>query len=174
MKARYLVIFAMLSLGAAAASAEINVGCGAAFETGGAPLSQIVPQVFVENLYRVNSWESFGLDFVIASLPAENTAYANGLAAGPVILFGTDISYRFPPVGPVEFAYLVGGLGFQDYHVSVNGIAAQTGLAATAHFGSIFVQGRGLYRFFSSTGSKGTPVPLGTYSFAILGGYSFF
>ncbi len=174
MKARYLVIFALISLGAAVASAEINVGCGAAFEAGGAPLSQIAPQVFVESLYRVNSWESFGLDFVIASLPADNSAYANGLAAGPVLLFGTDISYHFPSVGPVEFAFLLGGLGFQDYHVSVNGVAAQTGLEATAHVGSIFIQGRGLYRFFSSTGFKGTPVPLGTYSFAILGGYSFF
>lgn len=174
MNAKYLVISAMIASGAAVACAEINVGGGIAFETGSAPLSQVLPQVFVENVYHVDSWETFGLDLIIATSPFENTSFVNGLAAGPEVLFGTDMSYRFPYVGPVEFGVLAGAWGFQDYHNNVNGIAAQTGLEATLHLGTIFIQGRGLYRFFSSTGYRGNPVPLGTYGFVILGGYSFF
>ena len=174
MNAKYLVIFAMITLGAVMACAEINVGGGASLETGSASLSPVVPQVFVEDVYHVGSWETFGLDFVFATSPLENTSFANGQAAGPELFFGTDLSYRFPPVGQVEPGVLLGAWGFQDYHNNANGIAAQTGLEATLHLGTIFVQGRGLYRFFSSTGIKGSPGPLGTFGFVILGGYTFF
>jgi hypothetical protein len=174
MKLRCVAILAMLFLTAAGAGAEINLGAGTAVEAGNSPLSLITPQIFVENIYHVGSWETFGIDFVIGGSPSSNASYTNGLSAGPELFFGADMSYHFPYIGPVELAVLLGGWGFQDYENRVNGVGAQTGLAATVHFGSIFVQGRGLYRFYSSTGFTGAPVPLGVFSFAILGGYSFF
>jgi hypothetical protein len=173
MKAGSFAVFALLVLTAASAGAEINLGAGAAYETGNSPLSSLVPQVFVENVYHVGSWETFGVDFFIGSSTAGSASYTQqGYGAGPELFFGTDLSYHFPIVGPAEFAALLGAWGFQDYENRVNGVATQTGLSATVHFGSFFIQGRGLYRFFSTTGASEVPIPLGVYSLVILGGYT--
>ncbi len=174
MRARILMTLAMMVGAAAAAHAEINLGAGAAWETASTPLFPVIPMVFAENVYHVGPWANFGVDLVIAATPFQDPSFANGSSAGPVLYFGTDVSYRFPRLGPAELAVLIGGWGFQDYENRVNGIAAQTGVEATLHFGGLFIQGRGLYRFFSTTGYNATPSPLGTLSFAILGGWSFF
>ena len=172
-KAGSFAIFIFLMLTAVSASAEINLGAGAAYESGNSPLSSLVPQVFVEDVYHVSSWETFGMDFFLGGSPVGSASYTQqGFGAGPELFFGTDLSYHFPRLGLAEFAVLVGGWGYQDYENRVNGVAAQTGLSATAHFGNFFVQGRGLYRFFSTTGASTPPVPLGAYSLVILGGYS--
>jgi len=174
MRARFLAVFVVFVLAAASAGAEINVGAGGAYELGNSPISQVVPVVFGEMIYHVNSWETFGIDFLVVGAPFSAASYAKGFSAGPELFFGTDISYHFPRVGPADFAVLVGAMGFQDYENRVDGVAAQTGLEATLHFGNLFAQGRCLSRFYSTTGMSGAPVPLGTLSFGILGGYSFF
>jgi len=175
MKARSAAFFVVLVLAAAMADAEINLGGGAAYESGNNPLSPVVPLVFVESVYHVDSWETFGIDLFIGSAPFSTASYTSkGLSAGPELFFGTDLSFHFPRIGPADLATLIGVIGFQDYENRVDGVAAQTGLAATLHLSSFFAQGRGLLRFYSSTGMSGNPVPLGVFSFAILGGYSLF
>lgn len=172
MRARLFTIFVLLVFAAGAASAEINLGAGAAYELGNSPISQVIPEIYAEMIYHVRTWETFGIDFLLGSAPASAASYTKGLSAGPEVFFGTDLSYHFPRVGPADLSVLVGAVGFQDYENRVNGVAAHTGLAATVHFGGFFVQGRCLSRFFSSTGVSGAPVPLGTLSLGILGGYS--
>ncbi|HVP20113.1 MAG TPA: hypothetical protein VMU36_14090 [Spirochaetia bacterium] len=174
MKGKSCVVLAMIFWAVSTAGAEINFGGGASCEVGNTTLSLVIPQVFVQGIYHVDTWLNFGMDVVVAGTPFQSSLFANGLSAGPEIFFAADASYHFPRVGPADLAVLVGGWGFQDYENRVNGVAAQTGLEATLHFGTIFVQGRGLYRFFSSTGLNQTPVPLGMFSFAVLGGYSWF
>jgi hypothetical protein len=171
MRARFLLALAALLLSGMVACAETNVGAGAAYEAGSS-ISPLIPQFFVQNVYRTGAWQTFGIDFDLAVSPFENSSFANGMPAGPEVILGIDASYLFPRLGPAEFALSVGASGFQDYHRRANGVAAQTGLDATVHLGSFFIMGRGLYRFFSSTGASGIPVPLGTYAFAILGGYT--
>ena len=173
MRSRLLVLAAVMALAAAVAHAETNLGAGASYEGGNSPLSPVMPQVFVEAVFPVRPWETFGVDFSISTAPVSSSSYTNGLSAGPALFFSTDLSYHFPRLGPVELAVLVGGVGFQDYENRANGVAAQTGVAGTFHLGSFFIQGRGLYRFFSSTGASGAPVPLGAVSIGIVGGYSF-
>ncbi len=174
MRARAVIVLAMTCWAAATACAEVNLGAGAAWETASTPLFPVVPMVFIESIYRVAPWASFGVDLFVAGTPFQDPSFANGLPAGPELYFGADASYRFPRVGPVEPAVLVGGWGFQDYENRVTGVAAQTGLEATVHVGGLFFQARGLYRFYSSTGYNLTPSPLGTLSIALLGGWSFF
>ncbi|HUI69014.1 MAG TPA: hypothetical protein VL354_00750 [Spirochaetia bacterium] len=172
MRARPFATFILLVVAASAASAEINLGAGATYELGNSPISQVIPEVFAEMIYHVRTWETFGIDFLIGSAPASAASYTKGLSAGPEVLFGTDLSYHFPRVGPADFSVLVGVVGFQDYENRANGVAAQTGLATSLHFGSFFVQGRCLSRFYSSTGMSGAPLPVGGLSLGILGGYS--
>lgn len=174
MRRRSLAILAMTVWAVSMAGAEINVGGGASIEAGNTALSVVLPQVFMEGVYHVDPWLNFGMDVVLAGTLFQNPTFFNGLSAGPELFLGTDASYHFPRFGPADLAVLIGGWGFQDYENKVNGVAAQTGLEATLHFGSIFLQGRGLYRFFSSTGLSQAPVPLGTFSLAVLGGYSWF
>jgi len=175
MRTRFWVTCGILLFSAIGAWAEINLGVGAAYESGNIPLSSVIPQVFAENIYTVGPWETFGIDFLVGVAPATSSIYTKqGFGAGPEIFFGTDLSYHFPRLGLAEFAVLVGAWGFQDYQNKANGVAAQTGLEATIHMGSFFVQGRGLYRFLTTTGMTGSSVPLGVASFAVLGGYSIF
>jgi hypothetical protein len=174
MRARFIVLFTLLAATAAAgAGAEINLGVGASYEGGNSPISPVMPVILVETIFPVRAWEVFGVDFSISTAPAVSASYVNGLSAGPVLSFAADLSYHFPPLGPAEISVLVGGVGFQEYEKRADGVAAQAGAAAMFRFGSFFVQGRGLYRFFSSTGTSGAPVPLGSVSIGVLGGYSF-
>jgi hypothetical protein len=173
MRSGFLVLAAVMALAAAMADAEINLGAGASYEGGNSPLSPVMPQVFVETVFHVRPWETFGVDFFISGAPVSSASYTNGLSAGPALFFSTDLSYHFPLIGPAELGVLVGGVGFLDYENRVNGVAAQTGVEATFHLGSFFIQGRGLYRFVSTTGMSAAPVPLGAVSIGILGGYSF-
>ncbi len=172
MRARSGAVFAILLFATVAACAETNLGVGASYESGNSPLSSVIPQVFVENVYHVDSWETFGIDLFISTAPSSAASYTNGLSAGPELYFGTDLSFHFPPVGPADLATLIGVMSFQDYENRANGIAAQTGVEATLHLSSFFVQSRGLFRFYSSTGMTGAPVPVGIFSVAILGGYT--
>ena len=173
MKTRSLVIAVVTLLAAGVAHAEVNLGGGVSYEGGNTPLSPVLAQVFIQEIYRVAPWEVFGLDLVVATAPVHNDTYANqGMSAGPELFLGADATYRFPALGPAEFALLIGGCGFQDYENRVNGSAAHAGLEVTLNWGSFFVQARGLYRFFSSTGLGGQPIPIGLYSVALLGGYS--
>jgi hypothetical protein len=175
MKARFWITCGILFFSGIGAWAEIDLGMGAAYESGNIPLSSVIPQVFAESIYTAGPWETFGIDFVAGVAPATSSFYTNrGLGAGPEIFFGTDLLYHFPRLELAEFGVLVGALGFQDYQNKANGVAAQTGLEATIHIGSFFVQGRGLYRFFTTTGMTGSSVPLGVASLAVLGGYSIF
>ncbi len=155
---------------AAAAHAELNVGGGASFETGRPPISPVIPQFFVQVIYRVAPWQTFGLDLAVAVSPFQNGSFDNGVAAGPLVGFGADAAYMFPRIGVVEPAVLIGGWGFNDYHNRVNGSVAQAGVAATMQVGGFFIQGRALYRFFSTAGAGYAPDPLGLLSFALLGG----
>ena len=170
MRAKRLLILAAMPLVAVAAHAEINVGAGLSYEAGNSPLSPVLPLVFVQDVYRIGPWQVFGLDLVVATAPVHSDTFANsGMSAGPEVFFGADASYHFPQVGPAEFALLLGGCGFQDYENRVNGSAAHAGAEITLRWGNFFVQGRGLYRFFTS--ANGEPIPLGQYSVAIMGGY---
>ncbi|HTP57974.1 MAG TPA: hypothetical protein VMM82_03590, partial [Spirochaetia bacterium] len=124
-------------------------------------------------IFPVRAWETFGVDFSISVAPAVSASFVNGNSAGPMLALAADLSYHFPPLGPAEISILVGAVGFQEYEKRADGVAAQTGVAATFRFGSFFIQGRGLYRFVSTTGAGGSPVPLGAVSVGVLGGYSF-
>lgn len=170
MRARFLLALSLIPLAAFLVHAEANIGGGASYETGGSPISAVMPQVFFQNIYRSGPWNTFGLEFFVGVSPAQDSSYANGLAAGPEVFLGTNASYFFPKVGPVEFAAILGVFGFQDYHKLAEGVAAQAGLEASVHFGTFFIAGRGLDRFFSSTGTSGVPVPVGTYGLVLLGG----
>jgi len=173
MRARVIVLFSLLSLAAATAfGMEINLGAGASYEGGNSPISSVMPLVFVETIFPVRAWETFGVDFSVSAAPAVASSYYFGLSAGPMLAFAADLSYHFPPLGPAELSVLVGGVGFQEYEKRADGVAAQTGLAAMFRLGSFFVQGRALYRFFSTTGLGGAPVPVGAVSVGVLGGYS--
>ncbi len=173
MKGSILVLAVAMVVAAATADAEINLGAGASYEGGNSPLSAVMPQVFVEAVFPVRPWETFGVDFFMSSAPVASASYTQGLSAGPALFFSADLSYHFPRLGPAELGILVGGVGFLDYENRADGVAAQTGVEATFPLGSFFIQGRGLYRFYSSTGMSGAPVPLGAVSIGILGGYSF-
>ncbi len=172
MRARFLTALSLIPLAAVLVHAESNAGAGASYEAGGNPISAVIPQVFIQKIYRSGPWDTFGLELSVAVSPVQNSSFANGLAAGPEVFLGTNASYFFPKAGPVEFAALLGACGCQDYHKLAEGVAAQAGLEASVHFGSFFIAGRGLYRFFSSTGTSGVPVPVGTYGLVLLGGYT--
>ncbi len=170
---RSLAIAAAILFAPALAGAEIGVAAGASYEAGNTPISPVLPQVMVEAIYRVAPWQVFGLDFVAATAPIQGAGYTKqGLSAGPELFLGVDASYRFPAVGPAEFAALIGGCVFQDYENRVNGSAAHAGVGVTFHIGKFFIQGRGLYRFVSSTGPSGQPIPVGAFSVALLAGYT--
>ena len=173
MRTTFLTVMAFLSLSAVVAQAEVNLGGGVSFEAGGSPITPVMPQVYVQNVYRDGDWRSFCIDGFMAVSPFQNDSFAKGLPAGPEVVLGADVSYLFPRVGPAEFALLVGVSGFKDYHKVAEGVASQAGLDATLHLGRYFISGRGLYRFFASTGLGGAPVPLGNFGFMILGGYTF-
>jgi len=174
MKARLIFVFAVLALiTAQAAGAEVNLGAGVSYEGGNSPISSVLPLIFVETVFPIQPWETFGLDFSIAAAPASSASYFNGLSAGPELFFASDLFYRFPPLGPAELSVLVGVVAFKDYENRVNGIGAQTGLAATFRIGSFFIQGRGLYRPAATTGIAQAPIPLGAESLGVVGGYSF-
>jgi len=174
-RAKFWILGSILVVCTVGAWAEINMGLGAAYESGNTPLSSVIPQILVEKIYAVGPWETFGIDFLVGVSPATSASYtAQGLGAGPEMFFGTDLSYHFPHLGLAELGVLVGAWGFQDYENRANGVAAQTGLEATVHMGSFFVQGRGLYRFYTTTGITGSSVPLGVVSLAVVGGYSIF
>jgi len=162
-----IVVILSLALTAAAAFGELNVGGGASFETGRPPIFPILPQLFIQNMYRVGPWQAFGLDLAVAASPVSSSY---GVTSGPFVSVGADAAYLFPMLGPVEPMALVGGEAFGDYHRRVNGAAAQVGAGATMRVSGFFVQGRLLYRFFSSTGTYGPSEPLGIVSIALLGG----
>ena len=172
MSTRTIAVLALILGAAAGAHAELNVGGGASFETGRPPIFPVIPQLFVQNVYRVAPWEVFGLDASIAFAPS-NGSFDKGAAAGPLVCVGVDASYIFPGIGPVEPAVLIGGWAFQDYLNRVNGSTAQAGLGATVRIAGFFIQGRALYRFFSSTGISAAPQPLGIVSIALVGGVTF-
>ena len=173
MRTTFLTVMVILSLSAVIAQAEVNVGAGVSFEAGGSPITPVMPQVYVQNVYRDGAWRSFSIDGFVAVSPFQNDSFANGLPAGPEVVLGADVSYLFPPIGPAELALLVGVSGFKDYHKVAEGVAAQAGLDATLHIGRYFISGRALYRFFASTGVSGAPVPLGNFGFMLLAGYTF-
>ncbi|MGA2766575.1 MAG: hypothetical protein ABSG17_24795, partial [Spirochaetia bacterium] len=96
----------------------------------------------------------------------------------PEIITNIDFSYHFPRLGPVDFAVLVGGIGWEDVNNSskVEGVAVQTGAEVTLHYGTAFIQGRGSYRVAwrrsIAGGLAGYPAPLGTAGFMLLAGFS--
>jgi len=169
MRTRSITVLALILAAGALAYGEMNIGGGASFETGRPPIFPVLPQLFIQNVYRVGPWQAFGLDLTIAASP-ENSSFANGAAAGPLVCVGADASYLFPMLGPVEPAVLVGGWAFRDYHNLVNGSTAQAGVGAAVRIGDFFIQGRVLYRFFASTGISKAPEPMGILSIALLGG----
>ena len=168
-----LIAAAAIVLSPALAGAETGVGAGVSYEAGNTPLSPVLAQAVIEQVYRVAPWQVFGLDVVVATAPVQNGTYAaQGMSAGPELFLGADASYRFPAIGPAELAALIGGAVFQDYENRVNGSAAHAGVEVTFHLGRFFLQGRGLYRFYSVTPGNIQPIPIGMFSVALLGGYT--
>ena len=205
--------FAVLALALAAAMtarAEINVGAGVGLEAGSVtgsvttnggntPIALLMPEVFVEAIYRHGPEEGgFGIDLVISAAASEAQSYVQayqpfqyfysnftnpngdpGISLfDPEIITNIDFSYHFPRLGPVDFAVLVGGIGWEDVNNSskVEGVAVQTGAAVTLHYGTAFIQGRGSYRVAwrqsIAGGLAGYPAPLGTAGFMLLAGFS--
>ncbi len=94
---------------------------------------------------------------------------------------GADLSYHLPPAGPWDLDLLAGCTGWQGVADASQvdlpmkaGIAAQAGMSVTFRLGSLFIQGRGLWRPLGwedgAPPDNGTQGPFGAYSLMILGG----
>jgi hypothetical protein len=171
---------------------------------GNTPLLSSMPTFFFESIFRRRpTAPAFGLDFAVSWAMSQDAAYVaayqpfletysgNPYATGtpgisssnPELFVSADLSYHLSQMGPLDLGILIGGVGWQDIGDTSQvdlpisaGAAIQAGAELTLHFSGIFVQARGLYRFYwweaAAVGGGGTPAPLGTTCIAILAGFT--
>ncbi len=167
-------------------------------DPGNTPLLDTMPQIYAE---FINRDSGFGADVLFSWAMTESPNYVKayqpfyetysgntqgdpGVSAdNPEYFFTADLTYHLPRIGPLDLEVFAGdtiwtGSGNSNADLPISaGSDFQAGAAVTLKFlDNFFVQARGSWRFYSSesaaVGGGGTPVPLGTYDIAILGGYA--